>query len=186
MIHPVTVHVRINERILRRFAIFDTFRLKRRYKAPLLFALILCAFAAIAFLMTDKAQSAMIGNLLIVIGLGLPLAYVLHFLMQVHDQSRRLGLRQLRPAYTLNMSETGLRIINDMNPEPEVTLAWDALYGVWRGEFAYYLYSGPSRAFIVPDGQYDLTPAAMYDFLSAHLPQGKMHGHRPSSAGRSA
>lgn len=175
----ITLHVRINSRIFRRFAIFDTFRFKKRWKAPALFAAIFTAFAAAAFVMTDKAQSAMIGNLLLVIGLGLPLCYVLHFLLQVHDQCRRLGLRQLRPAYTLNMSERDLRIINDMQQEPEVTLAWDSLLGVWRGEFAFYIYAGPSRAFIVPDGQYDITPAQMYDFFKARLPQEKLHGKRP-------
>lgn len=178
----VTVHVKINAGIFRRFAMFDAFRLHRRWKAPALFALILIAFSISAFLMTGKTQSAMIGNLLLVIGLGLPLAYVLHFLMQVRDQCKRLGLRQLRPAYTLNMNEKHLRIINDMNPEPEVSLTWDSLYGAWRGDMAYYIYAGPSRAFILPDGQYALSPAAMYDYLKERLPQGRMHGKRPARA----
>ena len=178
--NTVTVHVRINARIFRRFALFDTFRLHRRWKAPALFALILLAFALIAFIAGSGEQASMIGNLLLVIGLGLPLAHVLHFLMQVRDQCKRLGLKQLRPAYTLNMSEKNLRIINDMNPEPEVSLPWESLHGVWRGEFAFYIYVHPSRAFIVPDGQYDLTPSTLYDFFKDRLPQGSLHGRRPA------
>ena len=177
---PITVHVRINARIFRRFALFDTFLLHRRWKSPALFALILLSFSAIAFLAPGGEQAQMIGNLLLVIGLGLPLAYVLHFLMQVRDQCRRLGLKQLRPAYTLNMGEKNLRIINDMNPEPEVSLPWESLHGVWRGEYAFYIYVHPSRAFIVPDGQYDLAPSALYDFFAARLPQGTLHGRRPA------
>ncbi|MBQ7785949.1 MAG: hypothetical protein IJ381_07375 [Clostridia bacterium] len=178
---PVTVHVRMNARIFRRFAMYDTFCLKRRFIAPALFAAILVAFAAAAFVLTSNSQASMIGNLLLIIGLGLPLAYVLHFLLQIHDQCKRLGLKHLRPAYTLNMHEKELRIINDINPEPEVTLSWHSLHGVWRSEFAFYIYANPSRAFIVPDGQYAPTPAQMYDFLYQRLPAGKMHGKRPKA-----
>ena len=176
---PITVHVRINARIFRRFALFDTFRLHRRWKSPALFALILLTFSLVAFIAGSGTHAEMIGNLLLIIGPGLPLAYVLHFLLQVRDQCRRLGLRQLRPAYTLNMDEKNLRIINDMNPEPEVSLPWESLHAVWRDEFAFYIYVHPSRAFIVPDGQYDLTPSALYDFFAARLPQDTLHGKRP-------
>jgi len=178
---PVTVHVRMNARIFRRFAMYDTFCLKRRFIAPALFAVIFIAFAAAAFVVTGNSQASLIGNLLLIIGLGLPLAYVLHFLLQIHDQCKRLGLKILRPAYTLNMHEEELRIINDINPEPEVVLPWNSLYGVWRSEFAFYIYANPSRAFILPDGQYALSPGQMYDFLYQRLPSGNMHGKRPKN-----
>ena len=178
-VSPITVHVRINARIFRRFAMYDTFRVQRRWRAPALFAAILAFFAAVCHTLTGRAQSAMIGNVLLIVGLGLPLAYVLHFLVQVHDQCSRLGLRQLRPAYTLNMEESRLRILNDMLKEPEVSLPWDTLHGVWRSEFAFYIYATPSRTFIVPDGQYAPKPAELYDFFKAHLPQGNLHGKRP-------
>lgn len=179
MTTPITVHVRINARIFRRFALFDTFRLHRRWKSPALFALILLSFSLIAFLAGSGGQAQLIGTLLLVIGLGLPLAYVLHFLLQVRDQCRRLGLRQLRPAYTLNMSEDRLRIINDMKQEPEAAAAWASIHGVWRAKNAFYIYVHPSRAFIVPDGQYALSPAQLYDFFKACLPEDRLHGKKP-------
>ena len=105
----VTAHVRINAGIFRRFALFDAFRLKRRWVSPAVFCAV---FLALSFLCmaSGREQSGLIGTLLQVIGLGLPACYVLSFLVQVHDQCRRLGLKTLRPAYTLNLGETELRV----------------------------------------------------------------------------
>lgn len=175
---PVTVHVRINTAIFRRFALFDAFRLRRRFLSPAVFCAV---FVALSFLCmaVGGEQGRLIGTILQIIGLGLPVCYVLAFLLQVHDQCRRLGLKTLRPAYTLHLGETELRVINDMQKEPEVVLPYAALHGVWRASGAYYLYAAPARAFILPDGQCALPPAELYDFLKERLPAGALHGCRP-------
>lgn len=177
-INALTAHVKIDSRIFRRFALFDTFIRQRKWKAPVLFAAIFLAFSAVAFA-SGRSQSVLLGMVLLCVGVLLPLAYLLSFLLQVHDQCRYLGLRRPRPVYTLNLTETELRVINDMKAEDELRLAYDALYGAYRVRGAYYLYAAPSRAFILPDGQYTLSAGEMWDFLSARLPQGKLHGKRP-------
>lgn len=173
-----TAHVRINAAIFRRFALFDTFRLKRRWVSPAVFSVILIAFS-FAAMISGKQQAQMIGTVLQFIGIGLPLCYVLHFLVQVHDQCKRLGLKNLRPAYTLNFAENELRVINDMASEPEVRLPYASLHGVWRVNGAYYIYAAPSRAFILPDGQYPLSPAALWTHFKSVLAPGALHGRRP-------
>ena len=70
---PITAHVRINAPIFRRFALFDTFRLRRRWISPAVFALILFAFS-FACMISGKEQAQMIGTVLQLVGLGLPLA----------------------------------------------------------------------------------------------------------------
>ncbi|MBR4039439.1 MAG: hypothetical protein IKJ11_04995 [Clostridia bacterium] len=175
---PITAHVRINAPIFRRFALFDTFRLRRRWISPAVFALILFAFS-FACMISGKEQAQMIGTVLQLVGLGLPLCYVLAFLVQVGDQCRRLGLKSLRPAYTLNFCESELRIINDMAAEPEVRLAYTSLHGVWRVGGAFYIYAAPARAFILPDGQYPVSPAQLWDFLHARTGADRMHGRKP-------
>lgn len=177
-VNAVTAHVKINARIFRRFALYDTFRLQRRWVSPCIFSVIFLAFAIVAFA-SGRAQSALLGAVLLIVGLGIPLAYVASFLLQVHDQSTRLGLKALRPAYTLNMGETELRVINDMKQEDEAHFPWASMHGVWRAGHAYYLYVSPSRAFILPDGQCSLSPAEMWDFLSARVGAGKIHGKKP-------
>lgn len=174
----VTVHVRINAAIFRRFALFDAFRLKRRWVSPAVFCAVFFAFSFLC-MASGKAQAGLLGTILQIIGIGLPVCYVLAFMVQVHDQCKRLGLRALRPAYTLNLGETDLHVINDMRQEPEVVLPYSSLYGVWRVSGAYYLYAAPARAFILPDGQCALSPAELYDWLQARLPSGALHGRRP-------
>lgn len=177
-IHAITVHVKIDSSIFGRFALFDTFIRQRRYKAPLLFLAIFFVFSLIAFA-AGKEQSVMLGTLLLAVGFFLPLAYLLSFLIQVHDQCRRLGLKTPRPAYTLNLTQMELRVINDMKSEAELRLPYDALHGVYRVKGAYYLYVAPTRAFILPDAQNTLSPAQMWDYLSERLAQDKLHGKRP-------
>lgn len=174
----VTVHVKINSGIFRRFALFDAFRLKRRWVSPAVFCVILVTFSFFC-MASGGEQAGLIGTILQVIGLGLPVCYVLSFLLQVHDQCKRLGLKTPRPAYTLNLGEKDLCVINDMLHEPEVVLPYASLHGVWRVSGAYYLYAAPARAFILPDGQCALSPAELYDFFRARLPKGALHGRNP-------
>ena len=175
---PLTVHVKINSVIFRRFALFDTFRIKRRWVSPAVFCAILLAFS-FAGMVSGKEQGQFIGTFLQIIGLGLPACYVLSFMFQVSDQCKRLGLKKLRPAYTLNFHANELRVINDMTAEPEVKLPYATLHGVWRGNCAFYIYASPSRAFILPDGQYPLSPAQMWDHFKEILPKDALHGRKP-------
>lgn len=178
----ITAHVKINARIFRRFALFNTFRLQKKWKAPALFAAIFLIFAQVCFMLESRAgQAAMIGTVLLLIGIGLPLAYVLSFVLQVRDQAKALGLKALRPVYTLNMGPSELRVLNDMKPEPEARFTWASLHGVYRAEGAYYLYVTPAKAFILPDGQCSLSPAALHDFFAGILPKDKLHGKRPKA-----
>lgn len=174
----VTAHVKINAGIFRRFALFDVFRLKRRWVSPAVFCAVFMVFSFLC-MASGREQAGLIGTILQIIGLGLPVCYVLSFLVQVHDQCKRLGLKTLRPAYTLNLGETQLRVINDMQKEPEITLPYASLYGVWRASGAYYLYAAPARAFILPDGQCPLSPVELYDLFLERLPTGALHGRRP-------
>ena len=48
-VNALTVHVRMDARIFRRFALFDTFIRQRKWKAPVLFLAIFVAFSAVAF-----------------------------------------------------------------------------------------------------------------------------------------
>lgn len=177
-INALTAHVRIDSRIFRRFALFDTFIRQRKWKAPALFLAILLVFSEISFI-SGKEQSGMIGTLLLAIGVLLPLAYLLSFLLQVQDQCKRLGLKNPRPVYTLNLTETELRVINDMRAEDELRLAYDTLYSVYHRKDACYIYISSSRAFILPHTQNSLSPSQMWDFLHERLPEGILHGKRP-------
>ena len=66
-----------------------------------------------------------------------------------------------------------------MKEEAEVVLPWANVMGVWRDRRATYLYANAARAFILPDGQSDCSPAELWDFAAQCLPDEKLHGKRP-------
>ena len=83
MNRQITIPVRLDEKTFKRFSRFDMFRLRRRWVRPVVFALILLAFAALA-LFSGRAQGGMIAAVLVAVGLGLPLVYFGTFLSQVN------------------------------------------------------------------------------------------------------
>ena len=87
----IVIHVRMDEKTFRRFARFDMFALRKKWVRPLVFSLIMIAFAFIA-LLARREQSGMIAAVLLAVGIGLPLVYIGTFLSQVNMQAARAKL----------------------------------------------------------------------------------------------
>lgn len=170
----ITIHVKMDRRTFRRFALFDTFRLKKRWRKPALFSLILLGFSVLAFL-AGKSQSAFIGSVLMTVGLGLPAIYFSMYLSQLKTQAKNLRLDRPRPVYTLRLSEKGIDIQSDMKAGETAELAWQNVHAVWRVRGCIYLYATPARAFLLPDGQADAPPQELWAFLAAHLAKERLH-----------
>ena len=90
-----TVPVKLDARTFRRFCFFDTLKLRKRWVRPVVFTLILFAFAIIA-LLSGREQAGMIAAVLLVVGLGLPLVYFGTFLSSVNMQVARHRLEKPR------------------------------------------------------------------------------------------
>ena len=163
----ITVVSRIGAKAFRRFAYFDTFRLKKRYRAPAGFMAIMLAFAVICFVAAanGKPQATMIGCVLLVMGLLLPLAYFLMFELSVRAQTR--DMKQPRKAYTLTLSEE--LSIASADGKEHVNLPWKKVYGAYRDHGCVYLYAHPTKAFLLPDGQASVSPDELFAFLEGHI-----------------
>ena len=173
---PVTVNVRMDAATFKRFARFDTFILRRRWRSPALFAAILTGFSIVAFLMQGRAEQAgLIAWLLLVIGLGLPGAYFLHFEVQLGGQVRRLNIKKPRPAYFVTLTDEGVRVVNNMAKEAPLVIAWDDVHAVHRRRDALYLYHTENRAFILPEKDASVSLGTLWDTCAAHLPKDKLH-----------
>lgn len=175
----ITVHVSMDAKTFRRFGLFDTFILRRRWLSPAVFSAIFIAFSILCFCLKSRAQSGLLGGVLLAVGILLPVCYVLSFFLQMNDQVKKLGLKKPKPVYTLILGKKDVRITNDMKEEAEVVLPWANALGVWRDRRATYLYATASRAFILPDGQSGCSPAELWDFIAQCLPAEKLHGKRP-------
>lgn len=138
---------RIDAETFRRFALYDTFVRQGRWRAPALFAAILGASAAVCLFMRQSREgAALLGGVLLAVGLGLPVFYVANFLWSVRKQGKRLDGSQI--AYTLHFKEEGLLAVAG---QERAEYPWENIFLVCRVQGCIYIYVGPQKAFLLPD-----------------------------------
>ena len=162
----ITIHVRLDAKTFRRFSLFDTLRLRKRWVRPVVFALILVAFAVIA-LLTGKQQAGMIAAVLLVVGLGLPLVYFGTFFSQVNVKA--VDLKPPKAVYTVRLDFEGARVTNDRKSDENISLKWSQLPAAYRARDCIYLYASPIRAFLLPAGQADVSDEELWEYLVKHM-----------------
>lgn len=171
----ITIPVTLDAKTFRRFARFDMLKLRRRWVRPLVFALILIGFAAVA-LMLRREQSGLLAAVLLTVGLGLPLVYIGTFLSQTNMQAMRQKLDKPRLVYTVSLREEGLRVTGNRKDRAEtLELPWDKIYGLYGTRRCLYLYVTAGKAFLLPDGQGNASRADIIAFLGKKLPPEKIH-----------
>lgn len=171
----VSISVKIDAKIFKRFAWYDTLHIRRRWKAPCLFSLILLVSSVLCYIQTQKEQSVLLGTVLLVIGLGLPLFYFAHYALQLRETVKRMQLKWPRPVYTLTFDRKHVRIENDAKKEDPVTLPWKNILGVWENHGDLYLYANAVKAFILPAGQAECGDAELKEFIAKHLDNVRVH-----------
>lgn len=166
----ITVHVRMDYKTLRDFSLFDTFVLKKHWFKPAVFGVVFVIFAIICFAATGREQNWLLGTVMLLIGLGMPAVYVGMFLGGVKNQAKKLKLP--RDVYTLTISDECIRIHNDLKKEEQVILEWNKVPAAFRCKKAIYLYAAPTRAFILPDGQADVSADELWTMMVRNLRPG--------------
>ena len=146
------IHVKLDAKTFRRFSRFDALRLRKKWVRPVVFALILVAFAVVA-LLTGKEQAGMIAAVLLTVGLGLPLVYFGTFFSQVNLQVERHKLDRPRAVYTVVLNADGIRVTNDQKEEAPLVAPWKDVRAAFRAKGCVYIYVTAARAFLLPDGQ---------------------------------
>ena len=163
-----TIPVRLDAKTFRRFSYFDTLKLRKRWVRPVVFALILVAFAVVA-LLSRKPQSGMIAAVLLAVGLGLPLVYFGTFFSTVNLQVTRYGLDKPRRVYTVALNADGARVTNDQKAEDPVRVPWKEIQAAFRAKGCIYLYVNAARAFLLPDGQGSAPAEEIWEYLVKHM-----------------
>ena len=163
------IPARITRPVFRRFAFFDAFCHQRHWQRPLAFALLMSAFSVPCFLLRERRQGAvLLGAVLLIVGLGLPLAYLLSFSLSLGRQMKRMDLRGERIAYTLRLEPGGVHVTAGAET---ADYPWDVIYMAYRAPGCDYLYVGAGRAYLLPHG-----PAAekVWALLRDALPPEKL------------
>ena len=164
----ITIPVKLDAKTFKRFGWFDMFVLRRRWVRPLVFALILIAFAVVA-LVSGRAQAGLIAAVLMAVGLGLPLVWFGSFLSQVNLQADKLKLSTPRLVYTLTLDYDGVRVVNNMRKEDVQAVKWTDVQAAFRRKDCIYLYVSPVRAYLLPSGQADVADADLWDYLKERI-----------------
>lgn len=145
-----TIQSRITPKIFQEFAWFDLLRQQKRWRAPLLFTLILSAFAGVCFLAGDQIRgAALLGGVLLGVGLILPLGWLLSFYLSVQAEAKKLRLAQAPVAYTLRLTSRELTASND---KERASFPWSQIHRACRLHSVICLYVSPRRAFLLPTG----------------------------------
>lgn len=169
----IHVPVQIDGPAFRRFALFDTFRRRKLWRRPALFALILTFSSALCYSRYPQEGSLLLGTILVVLGLGLPLVWYLSYEHSLHVQSKKMGLlKGPRRAYTLIFQEDGIQVSQDLG-KTFSPVAWDAVTAAYRREGITYLYVG-DHAYLLPHSQVQEGMDALWAMLGRHLPAGQM------------
>lgn len=144
------VRSKITPETFREFAVFDTFRRQKRYKGPLLFALIMTGFAVICFTQVGRREQAgMLGGLLLTVGIWLPAVYILNFLYSVNKKAKQLERVGNKAAYTVELSGEGVTVTAGGE---RTDYDWDGIECVYRLKRCVCLYVTANRAYILPAG----------------------------------
>jgi hypothetical protein len=150
----VTVPVTLDEKALRRFTVFDMLTVKRMWRSPLIFALMMSGFATVCFFMVGRAEgAALLGGVLLTVGLGLPILYAFRFARLVDAQVKRHGLTRPRLVYTLGFSREENGVFAENPGGESARYEWARLSGAFRDSGCVYLYVTKNRAFILPENQ---------------------------------
>ncbi|MBR1407752.1 MAG: hypothetical protein IJ573_02490 [Clostridia bacterium] len=174
MANELVLSVRLGAAEFRRFAVFNTFRRRRAWVRPLLFALIFTGFSLIS-LLSGKEQGGLLGGVLLAVGLGLPLVYIGSFFSQVSAQIKRAKLKPPRLVYTVRLRRLGVHVQQPQGKDAE--FPWDKLYAACRVRSAIYLYPAPEQAFLLPEGC-GAPQDEIWEMLVRFMPEGKCHLYR--------
>ena len=169
----IAISVKLDAKTFRRFAFFDIFVIKKRGRKPILFSLILLAFAAVA-LFLKKEQSGMIAAVLLMVGLGLPILYIGTFISQLNLQAERFKLGKGRKVYAVTLDNSGVTVHNLQQKEEDLHLPWEDMWRAYQRKACVYLYASPAKAFLLPSGQADAPDQAVLEALKEKLPSSKL------------
>ena len=145
---PLAIASTIDGNTFTRFAIFENFKLKKRWIAPTLFALIMCGFAVVCFTLgKTKDQSELLGLVLLSVGLVLPTVWYFMFMQSVRRQVKQFGLSDRKVQYFVFLEDKNVRIVKG---DETAEFGWDKLYKAYRVVGCIYLYATEQRAFLLP------------------------------------
>lgn len=142
------IEAKITPEAFREYTYFDALTRRKRYKGPLLFSLILAVSAGICFTQVGRRESAaLLGGVLLAVGLGLPAVYFASFFSSVRRSAKLLAQKKIPAAYTVILTSAGIAIPAGGKT---LTYGWDSIFYVYRIRHSTCVYVEADRAYMLP------------------------------------
>lgn len=164
------IEVILTEEIFRRFTMFDLFRRKKVWKAPAIWAAILCTSACICFAMSHVKGASLLGCVLLLVGIGMPLTYFATFASSMKQQILASGLKRPQLVYTLVLTEKA-KGISVSNEKEHADYEWKKVHHVYRDLIATYLFITPAQGFILPHTCVEEGDDALWELITSKVPK---------------
>lgn len=165
------IDVILTEEVFRRFTMFDILKRRKSWKPPVIFAGIMGISAAICYWMNHVDGAVLLGNVLLTIGLGMPVVYFTTFFMSLRKEVLKHGLARPQQVYTLELThkhDGGIAIYNE---KEQASYHWRQVYHAYRDTIATYLYFTADRAFILPHTCIEEGPDELWKLIEKKVPE---------------
>ena len=165
------IESKMTPRVFREFALFDTFRRQKRHRKPLLFSVILLAFAAVCFTQVGRVDSAgLLGGVLAAVGLGLPVVYIFSYLASVRRTCKRLEELGCPVVYEVRLLPSCVRVNLDGK---EKDYPWKKLHFAYRLQRCVCVYINENQAYLLPNTGDAGHETKLWKLICSHLPEEK-------------
>lgn len=172
----ITIHSKIDPKTFYAFAVFDTLSLRKRWISPAIFAGIFLLCSLICFSMHAKVEgAALLGAVLLIVGLGVPAVYFGTFFHSLYLQSKALKLKKAALAYTVQLDEKGVHVTSNKSDGGAASFHWQQIFRVYMRPGCIYLYVSPTQAFLLPKACADASPEELTKMLAAHIRPENIH-----------
>lgn len=143
-------HCKMDGKMLRKYALFDTFKRRKRWRSPAIFAAFFCALAAICFIVQlQRGQFPLLGWVLLIIGLGLPLVYIGNFYFPLRAKTKKMTKAGKTTDYVVVLNQTSVTVTRKNQKQ---SWPWNDIWGAYRLNEMICLYPNPQQAFLLlPD-----------------------------------
>ena len=165
------IPVTLTEEVFRRFTVFDVLKRRKAWRPPVTFALIMGVSAAICYWMNHVDGAVLLGNVLLTIGLGMPIVYFTTFFFSLRKEVLKHGLSRPQLVYTLELTQKNDGGIAIHNEKENVSYHWRQVFHVYRDTIATYLYMTPDRGFILPHTCIEEGPDELWKLIEKKIPK---------------
>lgn len=164
------IEVNLTAEVFRRFTMFDVLRRRKAWRPPVIFALIMGVSAIICYVMNHVKGAVLLGNVLMTIGLGMPIVYFTTFFSSLRKQVLNHGLSRPQHVYTITLTHKADGIHAD-NGKEQADYPWKGVFHVYRDLVATYLFLTPDRAFILPHTCIEEGEDALWKLIGKKVPK---------------